>query len=213
MIPPINTRRLLLLAGLVVLPAACVGPVAPTTMIDPRADRSAIGLGLDSRDFESAGAKVVQDMLESGAVNKPAGGRYVLVISRISNDTMQRIDTDQLVKRIRVELLKSGKVVTTTALRVDGVEAEDPMSLRYRQLRDSPEFSQKNVPRSGQREMVAPELSLSGKLMQHNNRLGDGSQRVDYAFQLSLTDLHTGLGLWEGEEPISKRGPNQSVAW
>jgi hypothetical protein len=71
MIPPINTRRLLLLAGLVVLPAACVGPVAPTTMIDPRADRSAIGLGLDSRDFESAGAKVVQDMLESGAVNKP----------------------------------------------------------------------------------------------------------------------------------------------
>jgi penicillin-binding protein activator len=61
--------------------------------------------------------------------------------------------------------------------------------------------------------MVAPELSLSGKLLQTNNRLGDGSQRVDYEFQLTLTQLKTGLGLWEGAEPISKRGPNQSVAW
>jgi penicillin-binding protein activator len=210
MIPHINTMRFLLLTGLVVLPVACAGPVIPTTMIDPRADRSAIGLGLDSRDFESAGAKVVQDMLQSGAVDHKGEGRYVLVISRISNDTMQRIDTDQLVKRIRVELLKSGKVVTTTAVGLDG--AEDPMSMRLRQqFRESREFSQANV--AGRGQMVAPELSLSGKLMQHNNRLGDGSQRVDYAFQLTLTDLHTGLGLWEGEEPISKRGPNQSVAW
>jgi len=152
-------------------------------------------------------------MLESGAVSNPRGGRYVLVISRISNDTMQRIDTDQLIKRIRVELLKSGKVVTTTAVGPDVAAVEDPMSLQYRDLRRSHEFSQDNVPRAGKKEMVAPELSLSGKLMQHNNRLGDGSQRVDYEFQLTLTQLRTGLGLWEGSEPISKRGPNQSVAW
>lgn len=204
----IQTTRFLLLTALAMLPVACAQPMA-TSMIDPRADRSAIGLGLDSRDFEGAAAKVVQDMLDSGAVSKPAGGRYVLAISRMTNDTMQRIDTDQLVKRIRVELLKSGKVVTTTAIGMDG--AEDPMSMRTRQLRGSGEFSQANVGRRGQ--MVAPELSLSGKLLQNNNRLGDGSQRVDYEFQLTLTDLQTGLGLWEGSEPISKRGPNQAVAW
>jgi uncharacterized protein (TIGR02722 family) len=207
-IPAHSTR--LLLAVLAVVPAACAGPVIPTTMIDPRADRTAIGLGLDSRDFENAGAKVVQDMLQSGAVDHPGGGRYVLAISRVTNDTMQRIDTDQLIKRIRVELLKSGKVVTTTAVGLGGA-VEDPMSMQSRDLRYSREFSQANV--SGTRQMVAPELSLSGKLMQHNNRLGDGSQRVDYEFQLTLTQLRTGLGLWEGSEPISKRGPNQSVAW
>jgi uncharacterized protein (TIGR02722 family) len=206
---PIHATRFMLFAILGLFPAACAAPPIATTVIDPRADRSAIGLGLDSRDFESAGAKVVQDMLESGAVSKPAGGRYVLVISRVTNDTMQRIDTDQLIKRIRVELLKSGKVVTTTAVGLNG--AEDPMSIQSRQLRGSAEFSQANV--AGRGQMVAPELSLSGKLMQHNNRLGDGSQRVDYDFQLSLTDLRTGLGLWEGSEPISKRGPNQTVAW
>ena len=41
----------------------------------------------------------------------------------------------------------------------------------------------------------------------------DGSQRVDYDFQLSLTDLRTGLILWEDTKPISKRGTNETVAW
>ena len=70
-----------------------LGACAPmqTTLIDPRADRSAIGMGLDSRDFDQAAAKVVKDMLRSGALDKPQGGRYVAVISRISNDTMQRL--------------------------------------------------------------------------------------------------------------------------
>jgi uncharacterized protein (TIGR02722 family) len=203
-----RTLHILLIAGLAILPGACGAPIA-TTMIDPRADRSAIGMGLDSRDFEGAAAKVVRDMLESNAVNNPRGGRYVLAISRVTNDTMQRIDTDQLIKRIRVELLKSGKVVVTTAIGGDG--PEDPMSMRSRELRGSREFNQANVGRPGQ--MVAPDLSLTGKLIQSNNRLGDGSQRVDYDFQLTLTDLRTGLGLWEGSEPISKRGPGATVAW
>lgn len=131
------------------------------SLVDPRADRTAVGFGLDSRDFGSAATNMVQDMLASGAVDKPAGGRYVLAISRITNDTMQRIDTDQLVKLIRVELLKSGKVVTTTAVGLDG--PEDPMSMRSRELRGSAEFSQANVARRGQ--MIAPELSLSRKVV------------------------------------------------
>jgi len=190
-----------------------LGACAPmqTTLIDPRADRSAIGMGLDSRDFDQAASKVVKDMLRSGALDKPQGGRYVAVISRISNDTMQRIDTDLLIKNIRVALLNSGKVVFTTAIANSGKGAEDNMSMQMRQLRSSQEFSQANAPKQGQ--MIQPELSLSGKFIQNNNRLGDGSQRVDYSFQLTITDLRTGLAHWEGNEPISKLGPGQTVAW
>lgn len=204
-----QTLRNLALIAIASLPVGCAQPIGPTMVVDPRADRSAIGMGLDSRDFEGAAVKLVQGMLDSGAVTKPAGGRYVLVISRITNDTMQRIDTDQLVKLVRVELLKSGKVVTTTAISLSGTE--DPMTMQSRQLRSSAEFSQANVARRGQ--MVAPELSLSGKLLQNNNRLGDGSQRIDYAFQMSLTDLRTGLALWEDSQPIVKLGPGQTVSW
>ncbi len=189
---------------------ACATPMQ-TTVIDPRADRSAVGMGLDLRDFDQAASKVVQSMLSSGALNKPQGGRYVMVISRVSNDTMQRIDTDQLIKKIRVALLNSGKVVFTTAIVNNANGAEDNMSMQVRQLRSSQEFNQANVAKQGQ--MVAPELSLSGKFLQNNNRLGDGSQRVDYSFELTVTDLRTGLAFWEGSEPITKLGPGQTVAW
>lgn len=190
-----------------ILIAGCATPV--TTVVDPRADRSARGMGLDSRDFEDAASRTVKDMLESGALDKPSGGRYVLVISRVSNDTMQRIDTDEIIKRIRVALLKSGKVVFTTAVGLAG--AEDPMSMQSRQLRASGEFNQATVAKRGQ--MIAPEMSLSGKFLQINNRLSDGTQRVDYSFQLTLTDIKTGLAHWEGLEPITKVGPGRTVAW
>jgi uncharacterized protein (TIGR02722 family) len=179
--------------------AGCAGGTQ-TTMIDSRADRSAIGAGLDMRDFEGAAGEAVQSMLASPALAKPGGGRYVLAISRITNDTMQRLDTDLLVKKIRVDLLNSNRFVVTTAVGLDA--PEDPMAMRTRELRASREFNQAQVARPGQ--MVAPDLSLSGKIIQLNRRLGDGSERIDYSFQLSLTDIRTGLALWEGDSPIAK---------
>jgi PBP1b-binding outer membrane lipoprotein LpoB len=84
------------------------------------------------------------------------------------------------------------------------------MSVRVRELRESQEYSQKNIAGGG--EMVAPDLSLSGKFLQNNNRVDNG-QRVEYLFQLSLTDLHSGVAIWEDEVDIKKLGTNTTVAW
>jgi uncharacterized protein (TIGR02722 family) len=204
-----QTARLLAMTAVLGLSGCGDGIGMQTTMIDPRADRSAIGTGLDMRDFETAATDAVQSMLSSPTLTKQSGGRYVLAISRITNDTMQRIDTDLLVKRIRVELLNSGKVVVTTAVGLSG--PEDPMAMKTRQLRGSQEFRATTIARTGQ--MVAPDLSLSGKIIQHNSRLGDGSQRIDYSFQLALTDINNGLAMWEDEKPISKLASARTVAW
>lgn len=201
-------RRAFLVAAVLGL-SGCAQSTMQTRMIDPRADRSAIGVGLDMRDFQSAAAQTVRSMLASPALDKPGGGRYVLAISRITNDTMQRIDTDLLIKQIRVDLLNSGRVVVTTAVGLNG--PEDPMAMEVRSLRSSKEFNQAYVARRHQ--MIAPDLSLSGKIIQLDRRLGDGSQRVDYSFQLTLTDIRTGLAIWEGDTPISKLTSDRSVAW
>jgi uncharacterized protein (TIGR02722 family) len=187
--------------------AACAAP-QQTQMISARTDQSGYGMGLDSRDFSSAAQTAVQKLLTSGAVDHPGGGRYVIAISRITNDTMQRIDTDQLIKKIRVALLNSGKAAITTAISENG--AEDDMSARVRELRQSKEFSQRNVAKA--HEMAAPDLSLSGKILQNNNTVDNG-QRVEYTFQLSLTDLHSGVAVWEDEEIVAKLGTNNTVAW
>ncbi|WP_404364570.1 penicillin-binding protein activator LpoB [Marinobacter sp.] len=194
--------------ALVTLLAFLAGCSSQPRYVDPGADDGPVTMTLDYRDFERAATEAVEDMLASGAVDKPGGGRYVMVVSRVTNDTMQRIDTDQLIKKIRIALLRSGKVVTTTAVGLDG--AEDEMSQRARELRESEEFDQSTVQEKG--TLQAPELSLSGKILQRNHKVGK-DQQVEYFFQLSLTDLRSGLAIWEGETPIIKRGPNSSVSW
>jgi len=185
------------------------GCATATRNIDMNNDKGQAVMGLDYRDFQKAASEAIKSMLQSGALNKRDGGRYVLAISRIVNDTMQRIDTDQLIKKIRVELLQSGKVVVTTA--VSAGEPEDKMSMKARQLRKSDEFKQSTVAKKGQ--MIAPDLSLSGKIIQRNVKVSSGTQQVEYYFQLTLTDINTGLAIWEGESVIGKRGSNKSVAW
>jgi uncharacterized protein (TIGR02722 family) len=188
--------------------AVLAGCAAPARYIDPAADDGPVAMTMDYRDFEKAATDAVEDMLASGAVTNPDGSRYIMVVSRITNDTMQRIDTDQLTKKIRVALLRSGKVVTTTAVGLNG--PEDQMAQKARELRNSDEFDQSGVQKKG--TLKAPDLSLSGKILQRNHKVGD-EQQVEYYIQLSLTDLTSGLAIWEGETPIIKRGPNNAVAW
>ncbi|WP_148254797.1 penicillin-binding protein activator LpoB [Aidingimonas lacisalsi] len=190
---------------LVLLLAGCA---TPTRYVDPDNDQGEVSMELDYRDFEKTAQETVESMLQSGAVDNPDGGRYVLVVSRIVNDTMQRLDTDQLIKKIRVDLLNSGKVVTTTAVGIDG--AEDEMNMLSRSLRDSDEFDQRGVQKKG--TLQAPDLSLSGKILQRNRKVGS-EQQVEYYVQLSLTDLSSGLALWEDETQVIKRGSDASVSW
>lgn len=177
--------------------------------IDIHNDQGVEVMGLDYRDFNKAAGEAIRSMLQSNALTKPDGGRYVLAISRIMNDTMQRIDTDQLVKKIRIDLLGSGKVIVTTA--VSGGTAEDAMAMKTRKLRDSDEFKQTTVAKKGQ--MIAPDLSLSGKIIQRNIKIDSDQQQAEYYFQLSLSNINTGLAIWEGETIIGKRGDNDAVSW
>src|SRR5690606_26753693 len=129
-------------AAALLLLAGCAGMSSrDVEVVDVRNDRGAAVAGIDYRDFDAAASQAVQSLLASGAVNNPNGGRYVLMISDIVNDTMQRIDTAQLTKKIRIDLLNSGKVVVTTGVGAGG--AEDRANFTVREgLRDNEEFDQ-----------------------------------------------------------------------
>jgi len=206
----INTGKLtLLFLGMAIVFAGCAGDQPRYLNATHPESAKATTLGLDYQDFRKASMDAVQSMLRSGALNKPGGGRYVLALSTFINDTTQRIDMDQLTKSIRISLLQSGKVVVTTAVRAGG--PEDRMSFSARELRKSDEFNQKTVAKKGQ--MIAPDFSLSGKIIQRTSTLSNGETKVDYYIQLTLTDIKTGLAYWEGETVISKAGSSKSVNW
>lgn len=200
-------KKTLIAAALLASLAGCATPAVE--MVDTRNDQGESVVGLDYRDFEKAASDAIQSMLASGSVNNPKGGRYVLTISRIKNDTMQRIDTDQLVKKIRVELLNSGKVAVTTALSVNG--PEDSATADMRELRGNAMVKQSTV--KGDGKVIAPDLSLSGKILQRNVPMSGGRTQIEYYFQLTLTDIESGLGLWENELPIIKRSNQNTATW
>lgn len=195
-------------------PLGCGGGTKVVSLTDPAySSRPAAGgettFGLDYRDFEYSAKRAVDSFLGSPLSRKPGTtAPWVMAISRIVNDTTLNIDTDQLVKKIRIALLNSGRVITTTAVAAGG--PEDALSAQVRDLAESDLFNQDTVAKQG--TMVAPDLSLSGKIIQRTNRVG-GKQQVDYYFQLTATDIATGLAYWEFEEVIAKLGSNKSFSW
>ena len=202
-----KTKIIITLAGLLL-----AGCATETVNIDVVNDEGKAVMALDYRDFAQAASEMIQSMISSGALKKPGGGRYVMTTGRVTNDTMQRIDTDQLMAKIEEELLNSGMVVMTSA--VGGKGAPDEMIYEMRDIRDSAtgdEFKQETL--AGKRTLIAPELSIAGKILQRNIRYDRNRQQVEYYFQLMITDLTTGLRFWQKESIIGKRGSNRSVAW
>ena len=79
-------RAIVLTAGVLML----AGCATQTRYVDPAADDGPVAMTMDYRDFEKAATEAVEDMVASGAVSNPNGGRYIMVVSRVTNDTMQR---------------------------------------------------------------------------------------------------------------------------
>jgi len=117
-----------------------------------------------------------------------------MAVSVIVNDTRRHVDTDLLTKQIRVALNRSGKAITTTTIDVLG-PAEDPLAAKV---------SDKRAP--------TPYFSLSGKIIEVNAQAGDTKQ-VTYVFQLSMTEIPTGLAVWEDQVEITKQGSRAAIGW
>ena len=158
---------------------------------------------LEYRDWTSTAEKMTKSMINSGVLKGTT--KPVIAISDIKNDTAQRFDTDILIKKIRTTLVNSG-----TAQIATNYSGEDSTSTNMRaNLRNDAEYDQKTIAERG--TLIAPNMSLSGKMLQRNLKLQSGwfssvDTRTEYYLQLTLTDLKTGLSVWEDEQPIIKQG-------
>jgi uncharacterized protein (TIGR02722 family) len=199
-----NTKlfSIVMLAGILI-----VGCEPKTTNVDIINDQGPAVMGLDYRDFDQAASNMIQSMLSSGALKKQGGGRYVIAKGQIINDTMQRIDTDQLMAKIETEILNSGQAVMTAAVG----PGTDQMLQEARQLRESDEFDQSTTVEK--HTLIAPELTIAGKIIQRNVTVNRSTERPEYYFQLKLSDVKTGLTLWSDEKQIVKQGSSKSVPW
>ncbi len=172
--------------------------------IDSKGTETVVTLNeINIQDWTRAAEEMVQSLLTSGVLERAAEQPAVLGISVITNDTTQQVDTDRLTKKIRVALNKSGKVMTTTTVGLGGRQ-EDPLAA-------STGDYQRYLGETEKKEKM-PHFTLSGKILEDRVRRRDIRQTT-YTFQLSLTEVGSGLAVWEEEREITKQGARPSVGW
>ena len=173
---------------------------------DPRRIDTAGNQGLTTthdinfKDWQNAAESCINSMLQSGVLTRPDGRKTVLMVSLVKNKTSQHIDTEILTDKIRQAVLRTGKAVTTTAVGASG--PEDKASKQVRDLRDDEMFNQNTVQKMG--TAIAPDMSLAGEIIQQKTNLGRATESY-FFFHMTLTDLSTGLAVWEDNVEMAKQ--------
>ena len=191
--------KLILFTLMLVLMTSC-GTTARMIEIGSDEDLTTIS-SIDPRDWQKAAADSISAMLESGALKRADGRKNVVMISRIRNYTLQHLDSRLLTAKMRQAILASGQAIVTSA-----IGNSSNIDLAVRRIRDKEYddlFDQSTVQKRG--TVIAPDLSLSGSITQQTTVQGRTEESY-FVFHLVLTDLKTGLALWENNGEIAKQG-------
>ena len=194
------------LAGVAILFSGC-GTTAHR--VDASGNRGITTVNeLNFKDWQIAAEKGIRSLLASGTLSRADGRKSILMISTVKNSTTQHINTRILTDKIRQAVLRSGKALTTTAVGANG--PEDKASKQVRRLEDDDMFNQETVQKAG--TAIAPDMSLAGEIVQE--RTVSGRMRESYFFiHMTLTDLKTGLAVWEDNVEIVKQAEKPLMGW
>lgn len=193
------------LAGCQTIPIASSNPNAN---LSRTGNPALVSFGLQSTDFEYAANAAVQEFLESAFSRKPGGGRWVVQMGEVVNDTTFRINTASMTSRMKVAMTKTGQFIFTGAT---GTQRTNFVS-DSRQLSKSRMFDQKTVARQG--TVVAPDLEMLGAIRQRTIvGANQKQQQLEYEFDFRVVERDTGLEIFQSFIPIEKLGSNKSFAW
>ena len=191
--------RLIFFTLMLVLMTSC-GTTARMIEIGSDEDLTTIS-SIDPRDWQKAAADSISAMLESGALKRADGRKNVVMISRIRNYTMMHLESQILTDKIRRAILQSGQAKVSSAVGVGGNIDLAVRRIRAKELDDL--FDQSTVQKRG--TVIAPNFSLSGAITQQTAYQGRTEESY-FLFHMALTDLATGLAVWENTVEILKQG-------
>ncbi len=197
--------KMILVACMPVLLVACASGKVSTT--NPMASKKEINtFGLSTVDFDYAAKSALDEFMMSPWLAKKEG-RWLVQIGNVRNETVQEVDTKRLTQRMVSYMTKSGKFAFSSV----GGSLADKSVKEYRQLEKSDLYDQDT---GGKGKVVKPDLSMIGEISQTTNISADRSkQQLEYEFRLRVTDLSSGIILFDSLVPIDKRGSNKNFAW
>jgi len=176
--------------------------VPETRTVDAKGPEAVNTAAINSQDWANAADQLVASLLSGGALNNAPRQPAVLAIDRVINNTQLMVDTDLLIKKIRVALTQTGKIAITNT-----------MGLGERAVVASEAAELEEMQSGKKQKTLVPDYTLYAKLIQQRDQ-GTKSVQNTYSFQMSLVETKTGLTVWEEEKSIAKQTKNSSsVGW
>ncbi|MBS0664360.1 MAG: penicillin-binding protein activator LpoB [Verrucomicrobia bacterium] len=176
--------------------------VQETRTVDAKGPEAVNTSAINSQDWANAADQLVASLLSSNALNNAPRTPAILAVDRVINNTQLMVDTDLLIKKIRVALTQTGKIAITNTMGLGerAVVASEAAELEEMQ--------------SGKKEKVlVPDYTLYAKLIQQSDK-GKNVTQNTYSFQMSLVQTKTGLTVWEEEKSIAKQTRRAgSIGW
>ncbi len=157
--------------------------------------------GVDLHDYQLVVEKMVTSMLKNG-LETESGKKPVISLGPIYNRTPYHIEVRMIGEDIRTEVLKSGlaKFSTATDFAQKGGESGD----LYTQLEfqnESGHVTEATAKKYGQ--IVGADYVLFGNIYSLERQAG-GSTEANFKFNLTLTEVATGLAVWSDTKPVRK---------
>jgi uncharacterized protein (TIGR02722 family) len=198
----ISTKLLCVVAVGALLTLTGCETVPETRTVDAKGPEAVNTAAINSQDWANAADQLVASLLSGGALNNAPRTPAVLAIDRVINNTQLMVDTDLLIKKIRVALTQTGKVAITNT-----------MGLGERAVVASEAAELEEMQSGKKQKTLVPDYTLYAKLIQQRDQ-GTKSVQNTYSFQMSLVETKTGLTVWEEEKSIAKQTKNSSsVGW
>jgi hypothetical protein len=142
---------------------------------------------IDVQDWSNAADQVLQQLFASGALDTAPVRPARVEVTRVVNDTTQRIDTDLLTQKIKIALQQSGKVAFASS------------DARANEVADYQDF------KAGDDAPRLPYFVINGKILEIRSSAGS-TRQSSFVFQLNLVNTAQSLDAWSGEAEVTKQG-------
>ena len=156
-----------------------------------------------STDLQMIAEKMVNSLLASPVLSD--GKRPVLYVHQVKNRTDEHIDTVSVTDKIKVTLLKSGKVRFSAVS-----EANDEILRQLEYQTSSGAVNPSTAKALG--KQVGADYFLYGELASIRKSAGRVKD-VYYKFTLNLVNIQTGLIEWADEKEIGKQAKKPLLGW
>jgi len=194
-------RVLTILPAAVIAVLALSGCAAGAHYIEPGGPDALVTVSaVDPGEWRRVAGQAAQSLVASGALKRTDGMEPVVMIGRVRNYTLIHLEMGLLTNQLRQAILKSGQARVSSAVGYGG-----NLDRAVRRVRDNENddlFNQATVLKRG--TVVAPNFSLAGMVIQQNTVSGRTEESY-YMFHLTLTDLRTGIAVWEKNIDFAKQ--------